>query len=74
MINRENYNKNEVKDYFDDDDDAIEYAYGKYSLINKNQELSKVAHGLTDYFSYHLVLEDLKMKINQIVRLDLDVL
>ena len=29
LINRENYNKNEVKDYFDDDDEAIEYAYGK---------------------------------------------
>ncbi|MGB3132129.1 MAG: SUMF1/EgtB/PvdO family nonheme iron enzyme [Saprospiraceae bacterium] len=41
LIGRENYNKSEVKDYFDDDDEAIEYAYGKYSLINKKSRVIK---------------------------------
>lgn len=41
LINRENYNKNEVKDYFDDDDELIEYSYGKYSLVNKKSRVIK---------------------------------
>jgi len=38
---RENYNKADVKNYFDDDDEAIEYAYGKYSLISNKSRVIK---------------------------------
>ena len=38
---RENYVKADVKNYFDDDDDAIEYAYGKYSLISNKSRVIK---------------------------------
>ncbi|HMW38102.1 MAG TPA: SUMF1/EgtB/PvdO family nonheme iron enzyme [Saprospiraceae bacterium] len=41
ITNRENYNKSDVKDYRDDDDEAIKYAYGKYSLINKKSRVYK---------------------------------
>ncbi|NOT36511.1 MAG: SUMF1/EgtB/PvdO family nonheme iron enzyme [Saprospiraceae bacterium] len=41
ITNRENYDKAEVKDYMDDDDEMIEYAYGKYSLINKKSRVIK---------------------------------
>ncbi|MDQ3141225.1 MAG: SUMF1/EgtB/PvdO family nonheme iron enzyme [Bacteroidota bacterium] len=38
---RENYNRADVKDYNDDDDEVIEYAYGKYSLVNNQSRVIK---------------------------------
>jgi sulfatase modifying factor 1 len=41
VTDRENYNKGEVKDFMDDDDEAVEYNYGKTSLVSKKSRVIK---------------------------------
>ncbi|HRI32944.1 MAG TPA: SUMF1/EgtB/PvdO family nonheme iron enzyme [Saprospiraceae bacterium] len=41
VTDRENYNKGEVKDFMDDDDEAVEYNYGKTSLVSKKSRVVK---------------------------------
>lgn len=72
VTDRENYNKGEVKDFMDDDDEAVEYNYGKTSLVSKNPELLKEDLGQIDYFGCLQEQEDLKMKTNLTEVLDLD--
>ena len=41
VLDRENYRQGNVKDYEDDDDESIQYGYGKTTLINDESRVIK---------------------------------